>query len=122
MSDAEQKLNLIKWIEQATEYYGPNVPLTLAELTAFLRQDGKVEKPTSKLKTIEVPYIPPVDGDIQSPEWFEEKVKNFGDIANIKDYELHEIIGDRLVYFEEDDSWVNVGHKAIYKLRESHDE
>lgn len=79
------------------------------------------EEGKESIQTVSVPYIPPFDGDVESPEFFKEKVKNFESLGlDIKDFELHEIQGTRLVYFEDDDSWADLGHIAIYR-RKGHD-
>lgn len=72
--------------------------------------------------TVNVPYIGNLTSDggmkIQPPAWFTEHVKKFGDnMPDIKDFELHEIQGERLVYFEDSDEWVDLGWTAIYRRK-----
>lgn len=69
---------------------------------------------TPDIQTVTVPYIPDLDKDVMPPSYFEESVKEFSNGLDIKDFELHEIQGTRLVYFADTDEWVDVGHVAIY--------
>lgn len=73
---------------------------------------------TEDIKTVTVPYIPPTDEDVLPPKWFADNIKAFGkDMPDIKDFELHEIQGTRLVYFEDTDEWTDLGHVAIYRRK-----
>lgn len=71
-----------------------------------------------EIDTVNVPYIPPFNADVQPPEWFAEKVTSFGkNMPDINDFELHEIVGTRLVYFDDTQEWIDLGHNAIYRRK-----
>ena len=71
-----------------------------------------------KINTVYVPYVPGIDEDVRPPEYFHKTVTTFGkNMPDIKDFELREIQGTRLVYCEDTGEWVDLGHQAVYKRK-----
>lgn len=76
-----------------------------------------MKEPTTP--TVLVPYIPNVGLDgIEYPIGLDSKEVHLAE-EQLPSYELHEILGSRLVYFKDTDHWAEIGYQMIFHRREN---